>query len=235
MTEVLATPLVPLQDPPRELLRRQARHLEGLTLPMLVPVVPEATDPRRAQYRELETGVLELMEWLPAGVEDYEARLVLQFLTELRQAIENDEDGQDPGGRVELAGARLLDVLRRIQRRVQHRSLDDPAAAVRFTFDTLADVPVSDVARLLGVSTKTVAAWREGKPVRSKADRVVALARVLAYLRDSMTPRGLVLWFGSEQDALNGSTPLAVLDEGSEAEVLALTSLARGGRGQLAD
>jgi hypothetical protein len=122
-----------------------------------------------------------------------------------------------------------------LQRRLERGALDDPEEAARFVFDTLPEIPVTQLSELLGVSTKTIGAWKQGKPVRMNADRVVLVAKLLAYLRASMTSRGLMLWFKAEQDALRGKTPLHVLAEGRENELITLVALARGGRGQLAD
>jgi hypothetical protein len=172
---------------------------------------------------------------LPEGPEDYEARRLLEFVSELLPAIEEDPEAIDPGGKVRLARMRVADVARRLQRRLERGALDDPEEAARFVFDTLPEIPVTQLSELLGVSTKTIGAWKQGKPVRMNADRVVLVAKLLAYLRASMTSRGLMLWFKAEQDALRGKTPLHVLAEGRENELITLVALARGGRGQLAD
>jgi hypothetical protein len=196
---------------------------------------PERGDLRRHWLRGVEDAVLDLVNVLPAGVEDYEARALLQFLTELRHAIDDDVDVRDERGRVKLARLKMLDVVHRLKRRLQHQILDSPEEAAQFVFASLPGIGATDLATLLGVSTKTVGAWRQGKPVKSKVERVTEISHLLAYLRGSMTARGLLLWFGAKHDALDDRTPLEILDRGQKEDVLTLLAYARGGRGQLAD
>jgi transcriptional regulator with XRE-family HTH domain len=195
----------------------------------------ERAELRRRWLRGVDDAVLDLVNVLPAGMEDYEARALLQFLTELRHAIDDDDKVRDERGRVKLARLKMLDVVHRLKRRLQHQILDVPEDAARFIFASLPGIGVTELAELLGVSTKTVGAWRHGKPVKSKIERVTEIAHLLAYLRGSMTARGLMLWFGAKHDALDDRTPLEILDRGQKEDVLTLLAYARGGRGQLAD
>ena len=87
------------------------------------------------------------------------------------------------------------------------------APAADFIFETLRGAGVTDLGRLFGVSTKTVNAWKAGGPVTRNARRVVVLAQVLTYLRASMTPAGLVMWFDAPRHQLDGGTPLELLDD----------------------
>ena len=195
-----------------------------------------AGDERRWDwYRRLEDAVLDLSHALPEGTEDYDARKLLEFQLGLRRAIDADPDGGDERGEVALAALRMGDVARRIGRRLEHSLLDDPRAAADFILNTLPGVGVTELARLLGVSTKTVNAWKAGGPVTRNGRRVVVLAQVLTYLRASMTPTGLVMWFDAPRPQLNGGTPLALLDEDEANARELLLSLARGARGQLAN
>lgn len=193
-----------------------------------------AVERRWAWFHALEDAIVELSDALPEGTEDYDARKLFEFLVALRRAIAADGDGADAAGEVALGTAMLADVVGRIARRLEHDELDDPRRAARAIFTTLRGVGVGDLARLLGVSTKTVNAWRAGGPVTRNATRVVVLAQLLTYLRASMTPVGLVLWFDAPRDQLGGRTPLALLDENEALAREALVRLARGGRGQLA-
>lgn len=219
----------------REDLIERADEIGDLAETSEAEVGKEAAGERMRWYRELQDRVLDLCNVLPAGAVDYEARRLLQFMAELGQAIEDDPDAVDPRGRVRLARMRMLDVARRLKRRLQHRALDVPEEAARFVFDSLPEIPATELSELLGVSTKTIGAWKQGKPVKTNADRVILVARLLAYLRMSMTPHGFMLWFKAKQDALGARTPQQVLDQGRQERLIALTTLARGGRGQLAD
>lgn len=211
-------------------LRDKASQVEELV------TVGERTgsDLRRDWYRHVEDAVLDLSYALPEGTEDYDARKLLEFQVGLRRAIDADPDARDERGEVELAALKMADVARRIGRRLEHSELDDPRAAADFIFDTLRGVGVTDLARLLGVSTKTVNAWKAGGPVTRNGRRVVVLAQLLTYLRASMTPAGLIMWFDAPRGQLDGSTPLELLDEDEAKARELLLSLARGARGQLA-
>jgi hypothetical protein len=221
-------------------LRRKADHVReliGPAQPAPGPVREPAVDVRERRHRwyaALEDAILDLSNALPEGTEDYDARKLFEFLVELRRAIDADPGGRDERGAVELRTMMMRDVVRRIARRLLHDELDDPREAVDFVLATLRGVAAGDLARLLGVSTKTVGAWRAGRPVTRNAERVVVLAQLLSYLRSSLTPLGLVMWFDAERDQLGGRTPLQVLDAGAASAVEPLVGLARGARGQLA-
>lgn len=194
-----------------------------------------AVERRAGWYQELESAVLDLSEALPRGTEDYETRKLFEFLIELRRAIDEDPDAQDRELSVELATMQLADVIRRIERRLSEAELDDPRRATDFIFSVLRDIKVTDVARLLGVTTKTIGAWKAGKPVSRNSDRVILVAHLLDLLRSSMTPTGLVMWFDTRREQLDGETPLAVLSRDLPLARQRLVSLAQGtAAGQLA-
>lgn len=230
-----------LLDPDtRASLRSQAGHVEALIERSADehPVAAEELDERLARrwewYLGLEDSVRDLVEALPAGVEDYEARQLFVFLTSLRRTVEADGTASDADGTVQLAVARVGDIARRMARRLEHSALEDADEAAGYVFEQLGSVGVSDLARLLGVSTKTVGAWRSGKPVRQKAERVKLVAQLVSYLHYSMTPTGLVMWFENEADLLGGRSPLQRMDESVSGAWEPLVAYARGGRGQLA-
>lgn len=230
-----------LLDPPeRARLREKAVQVEELVRGEEEPRAPSAGAARLRReredwYRRLEDAVLDLSNELPAGADDHDARKLFEFLIELRRAITADTTAADPAGDVELATLRIADVASRLERRLLHNELDVPETAARFVFETLADVGAGDLARLLGVSTRTIGAWRHGGPVRSGAGRVVLVAQLISYLRGAMTPRGVVMWFDAPADQLAGRAPLTLLDQDEAAARPVLTGFVRGGRGQLAD
>jgi hypothetical protein len=190
---------------------------------------------RRAEwYRRVEDAVLDLANALPAGTEDYEARQLFVFLTGLRRAIDEDAKAADESGRVRLAAMRMADVARRLDRRLEHAVLENPDEAVRYVFTQLDAVGATELARLLGVSTKTIGAWKAGGPVKHKVERVKLVAQLVAYLRYSMTQTGLLMWFDNAADRLGGRSPLQLLDKSVSTAWEPLVSYARGGRGQLA-
>jgi len=228
------------QTPDLDTLRAKVEQVEDLVTP---PASEDqrglATKTSRAErrstwYRGVEDAVLDLSNAMPEGVEDYDIRKLLESVVELRRLLEQDPEAQDPAGRVELVTMRAADIVRRIRHRLLQQQLDDPRIAVDYTFRTLPGIPASELAALLGVSTKTVTAWRQGGAVRQKPRRAVLIAQVLAHLRSSMTPRGVLMWFDAERDQIDGRTPLELLDQDEATAYSALIGLARGGRGQLA-
>lgn len=207
-------------------LRAMAQELGALLDPAQVP----APDDRARWVAELEDRVYALSSALPEGTEDFDARRLWEMLHALRRATDAGTDDD-----LELAALMLGDVARRLGRRLLHDELDDPRAAADYVLRTLAPVPATDLARLLGVSTKTVGAWRAGRPVTRNTERVVLVAHVITYLRSSLTAAGLVQWFAAPRHQLGGRTPLEVLGADLAPAREALISLARGARGQLAD
>jgi hypothetical protein len=224
----------------REKLRSKAELVENLVErsvdehPSVDEKLKARMERRWGWYRSVEDAVLDLTNALPAGTEDYEARQLFVFLTELRRAIDDDPKATDKAGRVQLAAMRMADVARRMERRLEHSVLENPDEAARYVFGQLDSIGVTEVARLLGVSTKTVGAWKAGKPVKQKVERVKLVAQLVAYLRYSMTQTGLLMWFDNEADVLAERSPLQLLDENVRAAWEPLVSYARGGRGQLA-
>jgi hypothetical protein len=233
-------PTALLNPETREGLRSQAGQLEDLVESSVDDhsFAAGPRDQRPAQrwewYLELEDSARDLVDALPAGVEDYEARQLFVFLISLRRALEADPTASDADGTVQLAVARLGDVARRLARRLEHSALEDAGEAANYVFGQLGSVGASDLARVLGVSTKTVGAWRSGKPVRQKVERVKLVAQLVSYLSYSMTPTGVVMWFENESDLLGGRSPLQLMQDGLSGAWEPLVSYARGGRGQLA-
>jgi hypothetical protein len=225
-----------------EELREKAEHVEDLVTPPESGEERRPTEERRADlperrrvwYRRVVDAVLDLSNSMPEGIDDYDVRKLLEAVVELGQRTAADPDTQDADGAVELATMRMADIARRIRRRLVREQLDDPQVAVRMVLDGLARVPVTDVARLLGVSTKTVRSWQRGNPVKQNARRVVLVANLLSYLRSSMTALGVVMWFDAERDQLKGDTPLQRLQTDTDAAREPLIDLARGARAQLA-
>ena len=226
----------------RDRLLSKAGELEGLVQP------PASSDEhpereleeRKARrwgwYRTLEDGVLDLANLLPAGTEDYEARKLFEFLTELRRAMEEDLEVTDRSGHVALACAKMDDVLARMARRLEHTALEDPQRAAEYLFESLAPLSTSDIADLLGVSTKTIGAWKRGGPIRTHSGRVRLVAKLCCYLLPATTPLGFLMWFRASADLLAGKSPLELLGGGEPTPEAwnELVDFARGARGQLA-
>jgi DNA-binding transcriptional regulator YiaG len=222
-------------------LRHKAEQVEGLVTPprsarKYPPTDPDASgvECRWSWYQRLEDAMLDLSNSLPEGTSDYDARKLFEFLIALRRAITADSKATDERGKVELATMKMRDAVSRIGRELEHNILEDPQAAAKSVFTTLRNSGVSELARLLGVSTKTIKTWEAGGPVTRKTKRVVIVAQLLTDLRYSMTSVGLIMWFDAPRRQLGGRTPLDLLNENESSAQEMLISLARGARGQLA-
>ncbi len=215
--------------------RRAAERVEDVARDLHLAVAAR----RRGEHRDLEQGqrrledlVLDLSHALPAGTQDYEARVLFEHVLRLRRALEPAEPDLQEGLLVLI---QLMGVLKRLERKLEHTRIEDPAEATQFVLDCLRGVPDGEVAELLGVSTRTLGNWRTGSVPRTQgADRLLLIAQVLMYLRPSMTPRGLALWFRSRNPGLDQLTPVQLLEKDLREAELRLRQVARGGRGQLA-
>jgi DNA-binding transcriptional regulator YiaG len=221
--------------------REKAEQIEDLVTPP--ESIEEAAKDRESQtsferrlawHRRVADAVLDLSNSMPAGLEDYDVRKLLELVVQLRVLLDADPNASDSDGAIELATMRTADVARRLHRRLVHDQLDDPQVAVRMVLDGLAQLQVSEIARLMGVSTKTIRAWQQRNPVRQNVKRVVLVAQLLSYLRSSMSAMGVMMWFEAERDQLNGRTPLQLLEDDVTSAFEPLSRLARGTRGQLA-
>jgi hypothetical protein len=224
----------------REEVLSKTEHVEELVRDSVdtQPKAEKSRAKRRLEwYRQVEDGVLDLFNALGRTREveaSYEMSQLFMFITDLRHAIESDFDAKDARGEVELTAKKMLDVVKRLERHVQHSILDYPDEAARYVFEHLDALDVTDQATLLGVSTKTVGGWKRGEPVKRNKNRVILLAHLLTYLRHSMTQTGVKLWFENKVDRLDGKAPRELLEAGTAEASERLIAFARGGRGQLA-
>ncbi len=129
----------------------------------------------------------------------------------------------------------ILDILKRLERKLEHTRIEDPVEATQYVLESLRGVPDEEVAELLAVSTRTLGNWRGSSAPRGQgAARLLLVAQVLMYLRPSMTPRGLSLWFRSPHPGLDGRSPVQLMESAPDEAETRLRQVARGGRGQLA-
>jgi hypothetical protein len=129
----------------------------------------------------------------------------------------------------------MLVVLRAMVRRLMHDAIDRPEQAARFVAEALADVEVSEVANLLDTTPRMVGNYRKGQvgQIRKNPNRITLIGQLVYELKNSMTPRGVLLWFDAPMPALDGRTPRELLDEDPAANRPALIAVARGGRAQV--
>lgn len=104
--------------------------------------------------------------------------------------------------------------------------ITDLGDAVRRLEEWLPTVDRARLAAILGVHARTVQRWlKDGGDLNARARVVLQL---VAILHRSWTPDGVIAWFFRPRTALGGRTPLAVLDNMEEYDVL--LTLARQGR-----
>jgi hypothetical protein len=108
----------------------------------------------------------------------------------------------------------------------------DAGADARTAADLLAlldewlpDVRHAEKARLLDVTTRTLARWRQSDTAPSRRLRLVV--RLVGLLRRAWTPAGVVSWFSRPREELGGKAPLEVLDD-PEREAALLGAVRRG-------
>jgi hypothetical protein len=189
---------------------------------------------RQRQFEELRDDVVQLAKSPQWRAHDL-ARELLLTLEDLRAAIEADPDALDPEWREREAMMRMRVVTQAMVRQLDHGAIDNPAVAAKLVAETLADVELGEVARLLGATTKSVDNWRRGRveQIKRNPSRIALIGALVYELRASMTPRGILLWFDAPREQFGGRTPRELLDADVADAAGKLLPLARGGRGQL--
>lgn len=87
-----------------------------------------------------------------------------------------------------------------------------------------------ELARLLGTSERSIQRILASRSVIEPSRRLLLVARLVELLRRSWTPEGVVAWLERSRHALDGASPLELIDDPArEQDVL---SLARAGRAQ---
>lgn len=186
---------------------------------------------------EIMDCILDIANGMPEGVEDPGVTRMLARAIELQRAARDDASGEDSRWRVRRAARDLKDAAHLMERRLSRLQLDEPSEAASFAINTLRSVETQEIARLFGVSAKTVSQWRGGKvsAIKKSPDRVVLVGQLIRYLQSSWTPHGVLAWFAAPRERLGGRTPLELIESENPDAWVRLRELARGGRSQLAD
>jgi len=192
---------------------------------------------RKRLIEEIMDCILDIANGMPEGVEDPGVVRMLSRAVELQRAAGNDPDGADRDWAVRRAARDLRDTVDLMERRLARLELDEPSAAASFVIRTLRSVETQEVAKLLGVSAKTVSQWRGGKVavIKKSPERVVLVAQLVRYLQSTWTPYGVLAWFRAPREQLSGEAPLDLIDSEDPDAWLRLRELARGSRSQLAN
>lgn len=183
---------------------------------------------RQAWRRRMDDLALDLVNSIPDGPQDHDARCFLQFHTELMRAFENRD-----GSGMDKANMKVTDVLRRLSEVAETQALEDPAWSMRTIESAFDGVPNSQLSGILGVDAKTVGNWKTGKAIRDdKVDRVRLVAQCARFLSATFTPTGLSMWFNAPLAGRpDRKTPVMLMDEDLAGAWTALTTFARAGRG----
>lgn len=192
---------------------------------------------RERLIEEIMDCILDIANGMPEGVEDPGVVRMLSRAVDLQRAVRDDPEGSDRDWSVRRAAQDLKDAVHLIERRLSRLQLDEPSDAASFVIRALRNVETQEVAKLLGVSAKTVSQWRSGKvaAIKKAPERVVLVAQLVRYLQSTWTPHGILAWFEAPRSQISGKTPLELIDSENPDAWLRLRELARGSRSQLAD
>jgi hypothetical protein len=236
-----------LLDPPTtdDALRERAQLIErdvdaALAVELLLAEVAGETEhsdrvaERQRLFEDLRDAILGLARSPAWRSHDLSVELLLT-LEDLRSAIESDPEGLDPMWRQREALMLMRVVVQAMLRQLDHEAIDDPAVAAKLVADTLDELETQEVARLLGATPKSVDNWRKGRvaQIKRNPNRIVLIGQLVYELRNSMTPRGVLMWFDRPRPQFGERTPRELIDADVGDAAGKLLPLARGGRGQL--
>lgn len=124
------------------------------------------------------------------------------------------ENADDRRRRLRLALEQVRHVLRDVLDELPAAEDTDIHEVIRFVVDT-ARVPQREIAPLMGVHLRTLQRWISGeaRPDGDDEARVRLVARTFSHLRHVFTGPGAVRWFSRPHPALDGTTPLTLLDD----------------------
>lgn len=105
---------------------------------------------------------------------------------------------------------------------------DNVGAMVEQLTQWLPRVSQPELAQLMGISTRQLQRWATSHAAPSRRAQLVA--RLIAVLRRSWTPEGVVAWFYRPRPSLNGQAPVDVLSDAAYEQELLLA--VRQGRAQ---
>lgn len=107
---------------------------------------------------------------------------------------------------------------------------DNVGAMVEQLTQWLPRVSQSELAQLMGISTRQLQRWATSSAVPSRRAQLVA--RLIAVLRRSWTPEGVVAWFYRPRPSLNDKAPVDLLgDAAYEQELLLAVKQGRAQHG----
>jgi putative toxin-antitoxin system antitoxin component (TIGR02293 family) len=156
------------------------------------------------------------------AMDPYLGQSLLSALLAGEKGLRADNE-DDRRRQVRLALERVRQTLRDVADEAPVAEGAPSKAVVRWLVDALA-VPQDEVAKLLGVSPRTLKRWvADHGPAPDGGDetRVRVVARTIAHLRHVYTGPGAVRWFFRAHPALDGRRPVDLLDDALQAPALA--------------
>lgn len=159
----------------------------------------------------------------PGGVDELYASELGEAASAVRERIWVDRDTEAETEHFK-ALVNLDDLSRLLRQTEELKALSRPDVAVRFITDTLFRRP----SRGRPVAPTEVVGLLERRPlpgrladrikiaVDDEPERAAAIAKTIYFMKDGITPRGIVEWFDKPRDLLNGQTPRQLLDANIE-------------------
>jgi uncharacterized protein (DUF2384 family) len=142
--------------------------------------------------------------------------------------------GIDEGAPLDLADRALIEaeavrhVMRDLLQEQPPVELRDAADTLRLLEGWLPGLPVSNLAELVGMSTRQL--QRRRQEGGASPHRLQLVARLVAILRHAWTDHGVYAWFHRQRLELGGQAPIDLLDDADRERDLLL--IARAGRVQ---
>jgi hypothetical protein len=193
----------------------------------------ERKEARDARFEELRGHVLSVTRSPVWEAHDL-ARDLLNTLEDLRDAKEDDADAADPEWREREALMRMRVVCEAMVRQLHHQVIDQPHVAAQFVATQLKDVGDAELGRLLDATPRMVEKYRAGvSEIRKDPHRIALIGQLVFELKNSRTPRGVLMWFDAPREPLEHKTPLELINQSVPEAFEILPALARGARGQL--
>lgn len=176
-------------------------------------------------WAEIRKHLVEPMRWLNSLTESEKLQIEPFLLSSALEATSAMYVHLETRNRTEvrLAVERLRQSLNDIAESAEVGATRRPAEIVTWIEELLPNAPSATLARLVGVGARTWQRWasQDSEPSGSTADRIRALAQVLAHLRHAYTAAGCLAWLERPHPQLDGQTPAEVLrDPLREREVI---------------
>lgn len=223
---------------PEERLEQVDQELEDLKQAFVEAVAklresPQIDDSISNRLKEISTRLGGLRNALRP--EDFTKDQVVEqndALWEIREALDDTNGDYDLDGldRLLVGIERVRHVVRDALDEYVSGLQDNRSLIIRDMKEWLPGIPNRVIAELVGVDRRTLTRWT--KEAGAPTSRLRLVARLIAILRHSWTPEGIIGWFLRGRVDLEGRRPVTLLDDPNWQEPL--LDAARAGRSQYA-